>query len=248
MTAMAWRYYSTDDEQEKFAPFGKAPELTHPPFTDEDSRCLIRDVAKRLVDANRAKLKVSEDAYLAMGRTLVMDRTWRGGRTTSDASFPESYNGFERLYAAAPKDDTPETTKIHKSGIFDWVWDFDEDEESTLRSQSWPFEVAVQEAHKGRRFCITRDGYMCTAPYNSERGDVVVIFEGFRMPFVLRKSGNDWKLVGDCYVHGIMDGEMIVPVKDIKASPDETSVDANEESFAVRTSSGFAKFEEFRLI
>jgi hypothetical protein len=248
MTGMAWRYYSTDEEQEKFAPFEKAPELTHPPFTDEDSRCLIRDVAKGLVDTNRAKLKVSEDAYLAMARTLVMDRTWRGERTGADDSFPDSYNGFERLYAAAPKDDTPETTKVHKSGIFDWVWDFDEDEESTLRSQSWPFEVAVQESHKGRRFCITANGYMCTAPYNSERGDVVVIFEGFRMPFVLRKSGNDWKLVGDCYVHGIMDGELVVPVKDIEASPDQTSVDANEESFAVRTSSGFAKFVEFRLI
>ena len=117
-----------------------------------------------------------------------------------------------------------------------------------LRKQSWPFEVAFQEAHKGRRFCATKDGYMCTAPYDTERGDVVAILEGFRTPFVLRKSGDNWKLVGDCYVHCIMDGELVVPLRDCEVRRNEIAINANGEPFALLTSSGFAKFQDFGII
>jgi hypothetical protein len=37
-------------------------------------------------------------------------------------------------------------------------------------------------------------------------GDSIVIFRGARVPHVIRKRGDDWELIGDCYVHGIMHG------------------------------------------
>jgi hypothetical protein len=43
---MPWRYYSMDEEQEKFARFREAPDKVFPPFTDEDGRCIIRVMAK----------------------------------------------------------------------------------------------------------------------------------------------------------------------------------------------------------
>lgn len=40
-------------------------------------------------------------------------------------------------------------------------------------------------------------------------GHIVVILFGSQVPFFLRKHGSVYRLVGDCYVQGLMDGEAI---------------------------------------
>lgn len=71
-----------------------------------------------------------------------------------------------------------------------------------------------------RRFAITDTGYMCLVPECSEIGDEVVIFLGFRIPYTIRPqsdftTGNGGmeqlsaQLVGDTYMHGMMDGEAV---------------------------------------
>jgi hypothetical protein len=252
VTGMAWRYFSTSRSQEKFDPFKDAPSTSFPPFTDEDSRCVIRTMAKKFTKEKQYcwKLKPSENLDDALARTLVMDCTWRGQRTASDSEFLGSFKAFERLYGAGRQEDTPPSTKIHISGIFHWVWNFTEEEEEMLRRASWPFEAAFQKAHKGRSFCATERGYMCTAPYNTERGDVIVLLEGISMPFVLRKEGesDEWKVVGDAYVHGIMDGELLTKLEGGEARDDEISRDGNGEEFVVRLGDGLASFREFCVV
>ncbi|KAL8943103.1 MAG: hypothetical protein Q9216_001303 [Gyalolechia sp. 2 TL-2023] len=63
-----------------------------------------------------------------------------------------------------------------------------------------------------RRLITTDMGYVGMAPEKVERGDVVAVLFGCSMPMVLRQSMGEsgdvrWKVVGDCYLHGIMDGE-----------------------------------------
>lgn len=42
-----------------------------------------------------------------------------------------------------------------------------------------------------------------------EAGDVVVVLYGGRTPFLIRRrEGGTWMLVGECYVHGMMNGEV----------------------------------------
>jgi hypothetical protein len=42
-----------------------------------------------------------------------------------------------------------------------------------------------------------------------QAGDVVVVLYGGRTPFLLRrKDDGTWILVGECYVHGMMNGEV----------------------------------------
>lgn len=247
---MPWRYYSHDRDQGQFAAIKESPGQEFPPFTDEDSRCLIRTVALHGGGEYYSKFIGDEGLEVAVARTLCMDRTWRGERTSDDTQFLESFNAFQKLYGEGPGETLPEDKKVHWSGIFAWIWDFDEEEESELRRKAWPFEVALQEAHKGRRFCITKEGYMCTTPYNTERGDVVVLFEGFKAPFVLRKEANDWKIVGDCYFHGIMDGELLVPAQDANANPDEVSTAAKGQQFVIRAGEGLGNtaLQEFGII
>jgi hypothetical protein len=39
-------------------------------------------------------------------------------------------------------------------------------------------------------------------------GDEIALLFGLSAPFVVRQQGStDFKLVGECFVHGIMDGE-----------------------------------------
>ena len=56
---------------------------------------------------------------------------------------------------------------------------------------------------------VTELGYFGTAPAQAEIGDVVVIFHGVGVPYILREVGSgEHVLVGDCYLHGVMDGEI----------------------------------------
>ncbi|KAF8866367.1 hypothetical protein BDZ45DRAFT_579097 [Acephala macrosclerotiorum] len=62
----------------------------------------------------------------------------------------------------------------------------------------------------GRRMCFTTSGYIGSVPHESQIGDMICIFEGGKVPFVVRnKSGGGQQLVGECYIHGIMDGELM---------------------------------------
>jgi hypothetical protein len=61
-------------------------------------------------------------------------------------------------------------------------------------------------------FCTTKKGYMCMVPPMSKVGDSICLIYGVWVPFVLRASVEDpkrYQLVGDSYVHGIMDGEAL---------------------------------------
>lgn len=60
---------------------------------------------------------------------------------------------------------------------------------------------------QGRRFGITRTGRFVAAPAHAQAGDIVAIFLGSTVPYVLRSKGDGtYWLVGECYVHGIMYG------------------------------------------
>jgi hypothetical protein len=61
----------------------------------------------------------------------------------------------------------------------------------------------------GRCFFETDEGLLGVGPDFMQPGDHVVILFGGKMPFVLRPVGKLWRLVGACYVYGLMEGEAI---------------------------------------
>ena len=69
---------------------------------------------------------------------------------------------------------------------------------------------AANGASKNRVFARTEKGYFVLGPKVMEEGDVVCVLHGGKMPFALRPcGGGKYLLVGECYVHGIMDGEFM---------------------------------------
>ena len=59
-----------------------------------------------------------------------------------------------------------------------------------------------------RSFITTEEGYIGIVPKATKLGDRVCVLFGCPMPFVLRKiSGLQYQVVGECYIHGVMNGE-----------------------------------------
>ena len=59
-----------------------------------------------------------------------------------------------------------------------------------------------------RKAMETVEGYVGLVPRLAEVGDYIVLAKGGRLPLVLRPKGKEWEFIGDCYVHGMMDGEL----------------------------------------
>jgi hypothetical protein len=71
------------------------------------------------------------------------------------------------------------------------------------------FKRAYRAAMLNRRLCWTQKGYLGLAPRYTRPGDIVCVFMGSAVPFVVRpREDGRSLLVGECYVHGVMDGQL----------------------------------------
>jgi hypothetical protein len=71
-----------------------------------------------------------------------------------------------------------------------------------------------------RRLFATGDGRFGLGPRAAREGDRLVILSASRMPIILRKSGSEWRVVGPCYVHGIMRGEAVITWRQMAVEPE----------------------------
>jgi hypothetical protein len=70
------------------------------------------------------------------------------------------------------------------------------------------FNLGLRRAAFYRRFFVTKMGYFGLAPQSVDVGDRICLFLGGRTPFVIRATeDNRYRLLGECYTHGIMDGQ-----------------------------------------
>jgi hypothetical protein len=78
------------------------------------------------------------------------------------------------------------------------------------------FGTLVAAHASGRRLARSAKGVLCLVPANATEGDSIVLVKGGKFPLVLRSvdSMDDghkyWALVGECYMHCLMDGESFV--------------------------------------
>jgi hypothetical protein len=60
-----------------------------------------------------------------------------------------------------------------------------------------------------RQIFATSEGSMGLGPTLMQANDLVVVLRGGTCPFILRKIGEFYQLIGSAYVHGIMDGDAV---------------------------------------
>jgi hypothetical protein len=73
------------------------------------------------------------------------------------------------------------------------------------------FVLDMERVCDGRSFLFTEKGYYGLGPSIAKRGDLCCVLFGAKVPFLLRRFGeaNHYKLIGECYIHGIMRGEAV---------------------------------------
>lgn len=85
----------------------------------------------------------------------------------------------------------------------------DEAASGSDHARIWGYDLAVYNALRNRRFFITTGGSMGVGPRTMQAQDTIAVLHGCRWPVVLRQTDCHYKIIGTCYVHGIMDGEVV---------------------------------------
>lgn len=143
---------------------------------------------------------MSGDTFGAFWRTMTYNRT---GDSFAEEVVPDSAVGnsfgywymFWKLYLTRR-------------------WEHDPDlffaQLQLLQELKDPFVSVFDQTYGYRHFFVTEGGRIGWAPPAARPGDVVAMFQGNRVPFLARSTGErgPWEYVGGCYVHGCMDGEI----------------------------------------
>ncbi|KAI1359683.1 heterokaryon incompatibility protein-domain-containing protein [Xylaria arbuscula] len=148
------------------------------------------------------------DRVMAFSRTMVCGMDTMRNRLSHDmiAAFPKYMHwAAERASGKLGKGEQHATDMQEYSGVID---------ASIMALTVW------------LRFCITENGRFAQVPQTSQPGDCVCILVGGEVPFVVRPTGpGTYTIVGECYVDGVMDGE-IMEEKRLKAEvPDSIQIE-----------------------
>ncbi|KAJ4371227.1 hypothetical protein N0V83_004444 [Neocucurbitaria cava] len=144
----------------------------------------------------------------AFRRTLFLDRKWVSWDLSSDKmiqKFPKWENEM-MLFC----DRVTLEAYIEKKDAF-----------YKLLKRLYDVTQIIKSCCGGRRIFITRNGYIGLCPPYTKQGDLICVVPGLHVPLLLRPDGTKLeyqplsgsttrvKSVGECYVHGIMNGEAL---------------------------------------
>jgi len=134
---------------------------------------------------------ISIDRHETFWRTLLLDQINKvfPGKVISPA--PKEFGSMAEILFA----DTPFSA------------DHSEEPPPSEHMRSFVSNLGSSTIH--RCFFDTDTGYMGIGPFHTKPGDLVAVFIGGSFCFVLRPKGQCYELIGDAYVHGAMNGELV---------------------------------------
>jgi hypothetical protein len=157
--------------------------------------------------------------YKSFQRTCDMDSKLKQHRRYVGGG--SMFNAFWRTLVTDVIDesDMNPTERRCRSTDFQRYWDYADYEHAKFdevrRDKAF---VRVFADPDDLAFFVCDRGYIGKGPQATNIGDLVYIVAGGAQPLILRPSPeaqkpNTFKLVGQCYVHGVMDGEAVDPAK-----------------------------------
>jgi hypothetical protein len=122
-----------------------------------------------------------------MALTLIWNSDFKGFRI--DDAFPDRFFKLFQMREEISVDCTPEWWREYQ-GVATAV------------------ELPLGSSARNRRLCSTHDGRLGSVPAGAKVGDKICMLYGGRVLYVIRACGNgQYKFIGECYVHGLMEGE-----------------------------------------
>ncbi|KAJ9652921.1 hypothetical protein H2198_007874 [Neophaeococcomyces mojaviensis] len=162
--------------------------IRNPPKQPHDKTTMIEIKRQHLLESDRiistlTKYPTGEDVFEVQWRTLICNVTH--GLTKAPASYRDAYQVWRRFLLCdltLPRSDVP---------------------------NQLPFRQVIDEYNGDKIFGLTTAGYVGMFPHYARRNDKIAVLYGGEFPFVLREIQNkgqaSYELVGQCYVHGLME-------------------------------------------
>ena len=138
-----------------------------------------------------------------MRRVITCDQGWSGERST--AADKEQYNSYLSNFSILKEMDLPKSPQALDE------YHFQEYSKCSgpLVGDTVLFLGSVLSLMSGNKLGVTKTGWLGVFPQKTGSGDVAVVFKGGNTPFVMREDGKgQFHIIGACYIHGIMDGEL----------------------------------------
>ncbi|KUJ23934.1 HET-domain-containing protein [Mollisia scopiformis] len=163
---------------------------------------------------------LSSIGHSSLGSTIIL---WKALVSDSDGSYIARGSRKEAFWRTVALDckvinyhkgltlqDNPRDRRRRLDKLDDLIPPSNPKSETRLLQALNEQAVVGEGAQCGRGFFTTETGYMGMGPPNVQLGDIVCVLFGGEVPFVLRPSENGmYKMIGQCYLHGVMDGEVI---------------------------------------
>jgi hypothetical protein len=119
---------------------------------------------------------------------------------------------------------------ISRASYIKWPLDLRSDDDLLSVTAIGPYtngrlRSSVKSATGRRCFATTKRGYMGLVPSYAEIGDEIWVLLGGQVLYVLREAGKkyvlfgekEYEFIGECYIHGLMDGEAMQPLNEGRA-------------------------------
>ena len=167
-------------------------------------------------DQGLARLRLAKECYETTSEYVYDDTDEAFARTLL---VDDLYTGVNAVKALAPIRHLMPTFR----STMGYLEERDRKGDVVIVPGSSPQEVRtfirqMGAAISGRRFAVTDSGHMCLVADSTQVGDAVAYLVGVPVPYTARLTHNledlhiaddavRIKLVGDCYVHGMMSGE-----------------------------------------
>ena len=137
----------------------------------------------------------------ALWRVMCFNKDWNSEELDepAPASYAYAYEAFKRVQA--------KMIRVMSSGndpfiMIPLLTSVEEDMKTAA-----VLDVPMARCQAGRCFSVTEKGYIGWCTLAAQEGDVVVAFRGTRLLFTLRPVGGAYKVTGDCYLQGLMEGQ-----------------------------------------
>jgi hypothetical protein len=152
-----------------------------------------------------------------INEVFALTLTLTEGPPYTAASNAETYHGIDfQHFSFAMFDRTIETMRdkgrIDECAALETKFQADIDElklAAAGHDKSKTFANSVQLTCLKNKLFSSKGGYVGVGDIKLENDDLVCVLFGANMPFILRPIGKRYRLVGECYLHGIMLGEAL---------------------------------------
>ncbi|KAH8704610.1 heterokaryon incompatibility protein-domain-containing protein [Phaeosphaeriaceae sp. PMI808] len=178
----------------------------------ENTKNYISNIMKMAFPQGMISVKVFENLW----RTFVCNQTIEGENPPAEwgiefSYFVSSLTNYEKDRGEWMEDVLREGRTGRRSGGQESSkWDLTEEFETHTGNgfnQYYEFVKANGMWCYNRRFFKCDEGEFGWGPDGVQDGDVVAVINGLGVPIVLRPVSAGFKVVGDCYCHGLMQGE-----------------------------------------